>query len=168
MVSAEFYSSVESPWVLITGKPIDQHEIPKNVLLIELSGSAMTDLNGLYQELSTKLSFPRYFGENFNALDECLNDLDWLSADGYLLVIKNSDFLLKDESDEILEGFLSILSHAGEEWSLPVAKGSTLDRNGVPFHTLLEIDKDDTCGIAPRLKKMGIRVNSLKEIGVKS
>lgn len=36
------------------------------------------------------LQFPDYFGNNWDALDECLGDMDWVPADGYVLVLHDA------------------------------------------------------------------------------
>ena len=37
--------------------------------------------------LSTCLRFPDYFGGNWDALEECLNDLSWLPADAQIVIV---------------------------------------------------------------------------------
>ena len=44
----------------------------------------------LFSVISSTLKFPEYFGKNWDALDECLTDLDWLDEKGYLLVLHDA------------------------------------------------------------------------------
>src|SRR6516225_3387906 len=48
----------------------------------------------LFDEMAAALQFPSYFGENWNALDECLSDLEWLAGDACLLVFERAPELL--------------------------------------------------------------------------
>ncbi|MCB1738755.1 MAG: barstar family protein [Gammaproteobacteria bacterium] len=41
--------------------------------------------------VASAMKFPAYFGSNWDALDECLGDMDWLPADGYVLVLHDSE-----------------------------------------------------------------------------
>lgn len=72
------------------------------------------------------MQFPEYFGKNWDAFEECINDLSWLPADGYILVYdRNSDFFDNNPDDgEIL---VSILKTARENWK----------SEGIPFEFLL-------------------------------
>jgi len=68
----------------------------------------------LLQEWAAALQFPWYFGHNWDAFDECICDLGWLPADGYILYITTSDLLLPD--DEALITFLKILHDTAAYW----------------------------------------------------
>jgi hypothetical protein len=70
----------------------------------------------LHNEIGAALQFPGYYGENWNALDECLHDLSWLPAGRYLLVINCVEKLLPDD-DQSLRLFLDVLSEASCVWS---------------------------------------------------
>src|SRR4051794_5039285 len=48
----------------------------------------------LLSSMARALSFPDYFGENWDAFNECINDLSWLSVQGYVLLFKNGNDLL--------------------------------------------------------------------------
>jgi RNAse (barnase) inhibitor barstar len=64
-----------------------------------------TLLHALYQSCL----FPAYFGFNWDALEDCLNDFSWLIAEGYVLVFQ--DFMvLKERSPEVAETFETIVS----------------------------------------------------------
>ncbi len=156
-----FFSDTNGPWLLRACKPITRQNVSEDILLLELDGSVMSTLDEMYQEFSSVLQFPDYFGNNFNALEECLTDLEWLSATGYLLIFKNAEHLLEKEQDDVLEGFLSILSEAGEEWARPVRQGEAWDRDGMPFHTVLMFDKNNSSAFSHRLKNIGLEVKEL-------
>jgi len=44
----------------------------------------------LFSVVAEAMKFPDYFGNNWDALDECLSDLDWLPVDGYLLILRDA------------------------------------------------------------------------------
>lgn len=76
------------------------------------------DKQGFFDEISAALQFPSYFGENWDALDECINDLDWLPAtDSYLLLITDADQLLEDGPFKDLEILMTILEKTAKNWS---------------------------------------------------
>ncbi len=62
----------------------------------------------LFQEIASALQFPHYFGENWDALEECLGDLGWIDSDHLTLLITNADKLLSSGSKD-LATFLEIL-----------------------------------------------------------
>jgi hypothetical protein len=50
-----------------------------------------------FDEVGAALQFPYYFGENWDAFDECINDLTWLPAQEYILIISNAEQLLMND-----------------------------------------------------------------------
>ncbi|MFD9068839.1 barstar family protein [Streptomyces lasiicapitis] len=89
-----------------------------------LSGSQMTDTDGVLQQFWDGFRLPDYFGWNFPALSDCLRDLTWLSAEQYSLVIEEAHEILPDDPDGFRQ-LLDILSTAGAKWSY--VKGSGTD-----------------------------------------
>lgn len=104
----------------------------RGVGVFRLNGVRMSNQAELFQEFKVKLQFPDYFGSNWNALDECLADLDWLDWSDYLVVIESGNSVLCDEEVEVREMLDKILTDISEEWS---NSGS-----GVVFRTILVID----------------------------
>lgn len=60
--------------------------------------------------LSQKLRFPRYFGHNWDALDECLGDLSWF-GDVKQVTIVHEGLPFSPVGDQ-LAIYLAVLSHA--------------------------------------------------------
>jgi len=62
-----------------------------------LRGPKMRTTADLFNEVAAALQFPPYFGENWDALDECLTDMEWLPAEAYVLVVLDAKHLLDRE-----------------------------------------------------------------------
>lgn len=77
----------------------------------------------LFAVVATAMRFPDYFGSNWDALDECLGDMDWLPADGYLLVLRDAAKGWS-QSPYVLGRFVTSWLEAAEHWT----------ENQIPFH----------------------------------
>ena len=66
----------------------------------------------LLQVLAKELKFPDYFGMNWDALSECLRDLDWLKSRRILIHHEG----LPKLSTEALKTYLDILRQASYGW----------------------------------------------------
>jgi hypothetical protein len=98
----------------------------------------MTTEQGVFDEIGAALQFPYYFGENWDAMDECITDLEWLPADaGYVLVMTDADqVLIADE--ESLTVLARVLTSAIEEWATPVERNDWWDRPAIAFGVVLQ------------------------------
>jgi RNAse (barnase) inhibitor barstar len=61
------------------------------------------------------LGFPDWFGGNWDALFDCLADLSWRPAAGYLLILEHAEDLRR-HAPEALETALAILGDAANAW----------------------------------------------------
>ena len=68
----------------------------------------------LMDALSVALRFPDYFGGNWDALNECIRDLSWLSSGDVILT--HEDLPLSEDWAS-LSTYLSILRDAVEKWN---------------------------------------------------
>jgi Barstar (barnase inhibitor) len=50
---------------------------------------AFADKAALLQNMASALGFPHWFGHNWDALEDCLTDLSWRDAPGYVLLIES-------------------------------------------------------------------------------
>jgi Barstar (barnase inhibitor) len=83
-----------------------------------LRGRKMRTADRLFDEFAAALQFPPYFGENWDALDECLADLEWLAADAYVLVILDATQVLEDKPED-RRLLAETLERVAREWGRP-------------------------------------------------
>jgi RNAse (barnase) inhibitor barstar len=132
----------EPPWI-IRADLADEHtkaavdEAGQVGVVVVVDGVTARTLDTFFSAVSTTLNFPDYFGRNWEALKDCLTDLDWLPGDSYLLIFRNADQLFADELIERTT-FLRIMNIIAEEWAVPVALGEWWDRPAIPFHVILD------------------------------
>ena len=69
----------------------------------------------LLNHVATALHFPDYFGGNWDALEECLLDMEWVDAPGYLIYYDHIDLLLAGHPDQF-ETFVEICRDAVASW----------------------------------------------------
>jgi hypothetical protein len=94
-----------------------------------IEGGRCATKAGLLSEFARVLEFPPYFGKNWDAFEECLTDLSWMPAAGYLIVITNAEQVLPDSAEDYAT-FIASLQSAGQEWAT---------RRGIPFHVVLTV-----------------------------
>jgi hypothetical protein len=91
-----------------------------------LRGRKMRTAAALFDEFAAALQFPSYFGENWDALDECLADLSWLPADRYLIAITSAPEVLDVASPADRQLFWDLLKRAaGEQVGTAAGQRST-------------------------------------------
>jgi RNAse (barnase) inhibitor barstar len=109
---------------------------PSKLMRRVLSGAHCRSTNGLFAEMARALEFPDYFGYNWDAVEECLADLEWLPAKGYVVLFTDAQLVLPDDEEEFAT-FLEVLSDAGEAWGS--GQAGPEGKRPVPFHTLLTV-----------------------------
>lgn len=65
----------------------------------------------LLKEIAAALEFPSWFGHNWDALEDCLSDLSWHDAAGYLLVFDQA------EPGDELGVLIDVLRSSAEYWA---------------------------------------------------
>jgi RNAse (barnase) inhibitor barstar len=73
---------------------------PAEFAVAILDGTRAGSRTGFFQEISHALSFPAYFGHNWDAVYDCLTDFNWLPADGYVLVLDGFDQFATNEAEQ--------------------------------------------------------------------
>lgn len=67
----------------------------------------------LLSSLSNCLKFPDYFGMNWDALDDCLSDFNWISRKTIVLYHEDVPLMIAKEEQST---YLEILLHAVDTW----------------------------------------------------
>lgn len=80
---------------------------------IDLEGCA--DKDAFLERIARAMAFPDWFGRNWDALADCLGDLAWRPAAGYLLVFERCSELRIAAPDEYATA-LAVLTDAAEAW----------------------------------------------------
>jgi RNAse (barnase) inhibitor barstar len=158
---AAFHLAVTSPseitnfcWSLVAD--------PVRVVVRFLRGKKMTRTDELHNEVAAALQFPWYYGENWAAFDECINDLDWMPADFYFLIITEAEELLSKEEDGELSVFLQILQKAAIEWSGEAESLDEPKRSPASFCVVFQANDHASVKFADRLQLMGVPYQDLK------
>ena len=81
----------------------ESKEMGSNQQLITavIAGEKATTSETFLAEIARALKFPEYFGNNYDALDEMLNDLSWLTQKEVTCCFKNTIALLKNNDAEL-------------------------------------------------------------------
>jgi RNAse (barnase) inhibitor barstar len=74
--------------------------------MIDLNCNSWTDEASAHQQLKRELNFPDYYGNNLNALNDCLSYIEIDSA-GIIIVLRHIDTLDKEFAQSLVEIFAS-------------------------------------------------------------
>ena len=81
-----------------------------------------------FKIIADVMQFPDYFGYNLDALDECLSDMSWIPAKGYLLVLnKTSNYW--ESNPAFMMNFVKSWLDASDKWA----------KEGVSFQLIFTI-----------------------------
>lgn len=94
-----------------------------------INGKNVTSKAEFFQASAQTMSFPDYFGYNWDAFNDCINDLSWFSAAGYILLYSQPDNFAQNDPSEWLIA-LDVFQEAVEYWA----------RTDTPMYVLLKTD----------------------------
>jgi len=139
------FENVQPPFILKSTLGLSEFEDYVNSLrsgceryVGVLRGERMQDFNSFFQEIAAVLQFPYYFGNNWNALDECIKDLNWLSAKIFIICITNSELILSQEGNDDCYAFGELLKETCDIWSMPDDEDKEWGRPARPFHIIMQ------------------------------
>lgn len=114
-------------------------------------GRKATSESAFFDECAAAWQFPYYFGENWDAVDECLADLAWLPAETYLFCVTQGIHLLEKESHEQQQRLLKVLQRVANGGKQPTAEAAAK-----AFHVLLQCTAKEHRPLEQRLQAAGV------------
>ncbi len=106
---------------------IEREAVLNGLALFSVDLSSISGKEEFLQAIASALAFPSYFGSNWDALEECLNDLEWHPAKGYVIVLKGSG-LFSGTAPGDFKTATSIFRTAAKKWKT----------QKVPFYVILQ------------------------------
>jgi len=73
------------------------------------------DKQGLLEAIGRDLAFPEWYGCNWDALADCVNDLGWRPAEGYLVLLEHCDLIHGRAAGDLVTA-LQIFGEAANNW----------------------------------------------------
>lgn len=107
-----------------------------SLLTRRIDGRRCRTKDALLAAFARALAFPSYAGRNWDAFEECVNDLEWLPASGYLLIVTHAEAVLARDPEEYAT-LVAVLEAAGAEWARP--RSAPAARPATPFHVVLAV-----------------------------
>jgi RNAse (barnase) inhibitor barstar len=99
---------------------IEQAARAARLAVYRIDLSRAHDKGAFMSQVAQALRFPSYFGNNLDALHDCLTDLDWLQEGdeplaGFVLVFESAAAFAAGHSHD-LEDCLAVMRSAAEHW----------------------------------------------------
>ncbi len=98
-----------------TSEELEELARSESLAFFLIPGEDVTDKDQFLGRCAEALYFPDYFGKNWDALDDCLTDMSWHEAGGYLILFRNCDAFAV-ESPEDFETALQVFNDSAEFW----------------------------------------------------
>ena len=114
-------------------------------------GHKATTKPAFFDECAAAWQFPYYFGENWDAFEECMTDLQWLPAEAYVFCVTQAVHLLEKEPSDRQHRLLLVLQRIAKEWGQ-----STRSRRAPVFHVLLQCTAEEKPSLDQRLQAAAV------------
>ncbi|MCX7145240.1 MAG: barstar family protein [Sulfuritalea sp.] len=100
-------------------------------LVLRVDLAAARNKDEMLAALGRALRFPEWFGQNWDALTDCLLDMGWLPATGYVIILDHCDGIHgRAEADFVT--LMQTFQQAAETWR----------EDDVPFWCLVDMQAD--------------------------
>lgn len=104
--------------VYLTGpdtRPIAEAAQAAGLALWRVDIGHVHDKQGFTDRVAKALAFPQWFGGNWDAFEDCLGDLSWQSASGYVLLLEHGKHFGAGHKQEFVTA-VEVLDGVAEYW----------------------------------------------------
>jgi RNAse (barnase) inhibitor barstar len=102
---------------LLAKKGLDLRKSFLGAFIGTIDGQKSASIKDFHEQIGAALNFPDYSGKNLDALDEMLNDLEWIREEKVIIYVTNSsDWLSKEKTDDKILAILDIFDATAEDW----------------------------------------------------
>jgi RNAse (barnase) inhibitor barstar len=89
------------------------------------------DKDDMLRAIGTAMAFPEWFGYNWDALLDCLADLGWRPAEGYVIILEHCDGIHGRAEADFVQT-LQVFENAANEWR----------EEGIPLWCFVDMQAD--------------------------
>lgn len=89
------------------------------------------DKEDMLAVIGRAMNFPEWYGHNWDALMDCLVDLDWRPAEGYVIILEHCDGIHGRAEADFVQT-LQVFENAANEWR----------EQGIPFWCFVDMQAD--------------------------
>jgi RNAse (barnase) inhibitor barstar len=100
-------------------------------LVLRVDMSRACDKASMLDAVAKALRFPKWFGHNWDALNDCLLDMGWLPALGYVIILDQCDGIHARAEDDFVT-LMQLFQAVADEWR----------EDGKPFWCLVDMLAD--------------------------
>ena len=109
----------------------------------------------LLDELAAALQFPPYFGDNWDALHDCLADLSWIPANALIVCLSDADHLLAKAPAD-LKTLIGVFQSAAKEWNQPETP-----KPSRALHIVLQVAPGHEAGVRSAWRAAGVELQTV-------
>ncbi|MBI1928444.1 barstar family protein [Candidatus Poribacteria bacterium] len=111
------FNNMSAPPIHIINDTQEIQEIPQGYKLFKLHGHAIESKEAFFHLAAKEMSFPDYFGNNWDALEECMRDvMEWIPARGYIVLFEDAHLFCQSAPNDFLT-FIEIVAGIADEWA---------------------------------------------------
>jgi RNAse (barnase) inhibitor barstar len=164
-MSLQHLTHAKPPWThLLAATPSDtcdalwglERTATNRLVARMIRGRKCKTREAFFDESAAALQFPYYFGDNWDAFNDCITDLAWLRADAVVVCITDANHLLEAAPAEQLHLFVTVLDKAAQRWNHP-EKGHAAK----PFHQVLQVAPGEEATLEKRMHAAGMKLERI-------
>lgn len=148
LLAASASDATDALWALERGQAA-------KVAVRFVRGRKATTAAHFFDEVAAALQFPYYFGENWDALNDCITDLEWLHAGAVVLCVTDAGRLLEASAADASK-FVAVIKAAAKAWNHQ-GKSNTAKA----FHIVMQSSVADEAATRQRWQALGLTLNKL-------